>query len=173
MSRTPFASIILSRVPVIANGMKKYVEASARQYEAEEQLFVQLLNESHMHEWQPEQPLVSDKNRLLIGACTWNGYDLQLLDHIEESAHLWDSKFQVDVFNFDRECKCQADLEKYIPGIGPISYMFAVGLWVSGELTQTASGPIGRDFAQETLGLETVRFPTLGLAKLRQTRNGQ
>lgn len=115
------------------------------------ELLPQLVARSRkLHLWAPGQPTSEVGPRLLIGVATWSGYDLNLLDLIEESTH---APIRIDVFDIDG-CQSLTDLEQFIPNvdIGPQTPF--VGLWRDGTLVEQASGHSGRQLVARECGLD-------------------
>lgn len=102
-----------------------------------------------MHLWSPGDPIVDSGPRLLIGVATWSGYDLNLLDVIEESPA---GSVHVDVFDVDA-IRTTADLQLFIPGLHPEAATPFVGLWQDGKLSESSSGRSGRDLVVRMLQL--------------------
>jgi hypothetical protein len=102
-----------------------------------------------LHLWSAGEPIPCTGQRLLIGVATWSGYDLNLLDLIEEFA---DGPVRIDVFDVDT-CLSPGELDRYIPNvdIGPQT-PFA-GLWRDGVLVEQASGHQGRLLVARVCGL--------------------
>ena len=92
---------------------------------------------------------------LLIGAATWSGYDMDLLDRIEDTLRFVKPKnLTLGAFDFD-ECDSHEAFEKRIPGIGDVLQSPVVGLWVDGKLVQSATGFEARQLAERILLAET------------------
>lgn len=96
-----------------------------------------------LHLWAPGQPVPDRGSRLLIGVATWSGYDLNLLDLIEEAPT---TAVRVDVFDTDALHDLTA-LEQYIPGVELSHQTPTVGHWLDGKLVETAVGFRGRHLA--------------------------
>src|SRR4051812_38315743 len=88
-----------------------------------------------LHIWEPGQPTSTHGPRLLIGVATWSGYDLNLLDLVEEAFH---APVRIDVFDTDK-CRSMDDLNAYIPGFEIGHQPPYVGLWQDGTLVETAA----------------------------------
>lgn len=103
-----------------------------------------------LHLWSPGQPTAVVGPRLLIGVATWSGYDLNLLDLIEEATH---APVRIDVFDTDA-CLSQAELDLYIPGVNTGPQTPFVGLWQDGVLVEKQSGHWGRQLVARVCGIE-------------------
>jgi hypothetical protein len=96
---------------------------------------------------------------LLIGAATWNNYDMILLDRIEpEIGKIDANNLSVAVFDIDI-CKTESDIDQIIPGLGSVPQTPAVGLWVDGKLVETASGFLGRQLVERIVSAELQLQP--------------
>ncbi|MBA4065962.1 MAG: hypothetical protein C0501_20035 [Isosphaera sp.] len=92
-------------------------------------------------------------DRLLIGVAVWSRYDLNLLDLVEGVVRVGrGSVVPVGVFELDRITP--EDLDRLLPGLGPIHHPPAVGHWVGGALTRVACGFEARQFVAGMLGFD-------------------
>ena len=115
------------------------------------EFFSQLVERSRkLHLWSPGQPTSQTGRRILIGIATWSGYDLALLDLIEDAIH---APIRIDVFDTE-VCRTPPDLERYIPGLDPGPQTPFVGLWENGQLVEMAAGFPGRQLAARVCSLE-------------------
>ena len=86
--------------------------------------------------------------------AVWNGYDLGLLDLLnEEAAARQPAEVSVAVFDVDTLDSPDA-LEHIIPGIGIPYQSPVVGYWDGGQLKATAWGFEGRQLVARVLGLD-------------------
>lgn len=104
-----------------------------------------------LHLWSPDQLIPDRGPRLLIGAATWSGYDLNLLDLIEEAPVVG---IRVDVFDVDSLTN-EDDFQRYIPGLVHAFQTPFVGYWVDGRLVESATGFHGRQLVVRVCGLPT------------------
>ncbi len=100
---------------------------------------------SKLHYWQPGNPIVASGTRVLIGVSVWSGYDLELLDRLNDFFERDPAKtvfLTVDVFNTDD----WARLDEYIPSleIETVIHSPFVGVWRDGQLESSGSGHAGR-----------------------------
>jgi hypothetical protein len=102
-----------------------------------------------LHLWSPGQPIPDRGSRLLVGVATWSGYDLNLLDLIEEAPA---SAVRVDVFDTDALPDLAA-LEHYIPGVEMAHQTPIVGHWLDGRLVETAVGFHGWHLVARVCGI--------------------
>jgi hypothetical protein len=102
-----------------------------------------------LHLWSPGDPIADTGPRLLIGVATWSGYDLNLLDVIEEAPA---GPVHVDVFDVDSIHSAE-DLFRFVPGLAVATTTPFVGLWQDGKLQQAASGKAARDLVVRVLHL--------------------
>ena len=101
-----------------------------------------------LHLWSPDQPPPPGA-RLLVGVAVWSGYDMNLLDLIEEAP---ESGVRVEVFDVD--ClKSSADLARIMPDLAGLQTPF-VGLWEDGRLVESAEGFAGRGLVTRACGLD-------------------
>jgi hypothetical protein len=85
--------------------------------------------------WKPGDPIPSHGRRLLIGVTQWSRDDLEVLDAVCEVV----KGDQLDMFILG-ECKSQAEIEDYVPGVGPVFQSPVVGVWEDGILVDKGSG---------------------------------
>lgn len=102
-----------------------------------------------LHLWSADQPVPEQGPRLLIGVATWSGYDLNLLDLIEEAPA---SPVRVDVFDVD-SCSDLSELQRHLPGLGSPTHTPFVGYWIDGKLVESATGFHGRQLAARVCNL--------------------
>lgn len=86
---------------------------------------------------------------LLIGVVTWSGYDMNLLDLIEEAP---DNGVRVEVFDVD-SVTTQEELSRLVPGIPLLQTPF-VGYWLDGKMVESASGFAARELVGRVCGLD-------------------
>ena len=91
-----------------------------------------------LHLWTADQPVSAQGLRLLIGVATWSGYDLNLLDLLEEAP----DSVRVDVVDVD-SVSSPDELARLFPGLSLLQTPF-VGYWSDGKLLESASGFQGR-----------------------------
>ncbi|MBY0512691.1 MAG: hypothetical protein K2P78_02125 [Gemmataceae bacterium] len=102
-----------------------------------------------LHLWTAGQPVPEHGPRLLIGVATWSGYDLNLLDLVEEAPA---SPVRVDVFDID-SCLDPAILDRYVPGaVAPVQPPL-VGYWNDGRLVEWAAGHLGHQLVVRVCNL--------------------
>ena len=93
-------------------------------------------------------------NRLLIGVAVWSGYDLRMLDLLEEAIRAGrGSDVLVGVFDIDRVGSL-ADLERLIPGAGTPAQTPVVGYWSAGTLKEAATGFHARQIVSRLFGID-------------------
>jgi hypothetical protein len=107
--------------------------------------------------WGREEPVPEAGRFLLIGVATWSGYDMKLLDLIEQTPG---GPEVVGVFD-TAECKSDEDFEKRIPGIGSVFQVPAVGLWEGGKPGARGWGHDGRQLVFRSFGLDPDRMSEL------------
>jgi hypothetical protein len=135
-----------------ANGWRPsdQLEASRR--------FPDVVATSPFHLWRPGDPIFTEGNRLLLGVATWSGYDMRLLDVIQQTlADRQVTGLRVDVFNVEA-CQSPESFEHFIPGVGVVYQTPVAGLWEDGVLRQHASGYAARQLAARACDLD---FPSV------------
>ena len=102
-----------------------------------------------LHLWSSDQPIPEQGPRLLIGVATWSGYDMNLLDLIEEAPEngIW-----VDVFDVD-SCQTLDELSRAIPELEPPTHTPVVGYWIDGRFVESAAGFHGRQLVTRVCNL--------------------
>ena len=102
------------------------------------QLFPMLIQQSHLHVWNPGDP-VRGARRLLVGVATWSLYDLSLLDVLDQVvAEGCPGLNRIDVFDLDRVE--EPDFEEYVPGLGKVVGTPVAGVWEDGILGDRGFG---------------------------------
>jgi hypothetical protein len=103
-----------------------------------EQLFPVLIQQSHLHLWNPGD-LIFGGRRLLVGVATWSLYDLSLLDVLEQAViEGWCCLDRIDIFKLDRVER--GDFERYLPGLGKVLGTPVAGHWEDGVLCDNGFG---------------------------------
>jgi hypothetical protein len=116
-----------------------------------DRLFPAVVGESPFRLWKPGDPIARQGTRILIGVATWSGYDMQLLDMLEEALSRAKDAPLVEVFNAGILTSAEA-FEDYIPGLPPPMQMPVVGVWQDGVLTERAEGYFARDLVARMFG---------------------
>jgi hypothetical protein len=98
------------------------------------------------------QPDAASVTRLLIGVATWSGYDMNLLDLIEEAP---DNGVRVEVFDVDSVST--EERSRLVPGVPLLQTPF-VACWRGGELVESAEGFAGRGLVARVCGLSTAEI---------------
>jgi hypothetical protein len=130
--------------PKVSDGMPDFAARELR--------FPATVAASRLRLWEPGDPIPNRGTRVLVGAAVWSRYDMLLLDLIDEALRNWNAGApHVDVFNAGI-LTSQKAIEDYIPGIGEVLQMPAVGLWHDGRLVKSASGYEGRDLVAQMFG---------------------
>lgn len=104
-----------------------------------------------LHLWAPGQPVSARGPRLLVGVATWSGYDLNLLDLVEEAPA---DAVRVDVFDIDTVLD-HTTAQLYLPGIVFPCGTPLVGYWLDGRLVESAFGFHGRMLVARVCGIAT------------------
>lgn len=88
-------------------------------------------------------------DRLVVGVSTWSGYDMILLDLIEESAG---GPLRVDVFDTNT-CHSSADVDERVPGVGRWANGPFAGHWVGDRLVEARAGHDARELVARVCGI--------------------
>ncbi|HJT76734.1 MAG TPA: hypothetical protein VJ739_05985 [Gemmataceae bacterium] len=105
---------------------------------------------SSLRLWRPGDPLSDHGTRILIGIATWSGYDMRLLDVVEEGMARGSAP-AVAVFNTS-DCRTQDDFNKYVPGLGAVYQTPVVGIWQDGRLEWSGQGAEARERVARLFG---------------------
>jgi len=105
-------------------------------------------------DWWPADAIPNGTgNRLLLGVAVWSGYDLTMLDLLEDAIRGGHgSGIPVGIFDIDQ--LTPADLERLIPELGVIHHSPVVGYWERGKLAEKACGFQAREIASRLFGLD-------------------
>jgi hypothetical protein len=126
-----------------------------------DRLFPAAVAESRLHLWKPGDPIADRGTRILVGAATWSGYDMHLLDVIDEALGRMNSNApRVDVFNAGALTSQEAFAD-YIPELGEIGQLPVAGIWRDGRLTEKAFGYFASKLVAPIFGTtaeEIVKF---------------
>jgi hypothetical protein len=121
-------------------------------FSARELLFPATVAASRLRLWSPGDPIPDTGTRILIGTATWSGYDMRLLDVIDEAlGHMNGRAPVVEVFNAGSLTRQEA-FDDYIPSIGEVLQMPVVGVWQDGRLVEQASGYAARELVARMFG---------------------
>jgi hypothetical protein len=103
-----------------------------------EQLFLILVQKSHLQLWRPGNPIAAGR-RLLVGVVNWSLYDLSLLEFLDGFVkERCAGVDRIDVFNLDRMER--GDFEEYIPGLGKVVGTPVAAFWEDGALVNRGFG---------------------------------
>jgi hypothetical protein len=119
-------------------------------YEAD-RLLPAFVKNSPFQFWQPGDPVPQRGVFVLLGVATWSGYDMQLLDILEEAMATPGDYPTVAVFNAGILTSMEAFYD-YIPGVPDVFHTPAVGVWHDGVLTENAEGYLARDLVARMFG---------------------
>lgn len=127
-------------------------EPGAAQHRAP-QLLPERVKRSPLDWWPPDAVPNGTEDRLLIGVAVWSRYDLNLLDLVEDVVRAGRGPVvPVGVFDLDR--LTPDDLNRLLPGLGPVHHPPVVGHWVGGRLARVACGFEARQFVAGLLGFD-------------------
>ena len=141
---TPFRRLF--REPLVPAGERHHDPRSSRFPGA-------VAGSRRLHLWSPGDPISPVGPRLLVGVATWSGYDLHLLDLLEDAP---DIPARLDVFDIDAvpDPTNWDNYYRYIPGFTPGSHTPFVGLWHDGTLVESASGYPARELVARVCHLD-------------------
>jgi len=101
--------------------------------------FPAVVAESHLRLWKPGEPIPDRGARILFGTATWSGYDMHLLDILDQAlAEQSDDAPTIEVFNAGILTAIQ-DFERYIPGL-EAHHTPVLGIWKDGRLVERQFG---------------------------------
>lgn len=120
--------------------------------------FPAVVASSPLRLWRPGDPITTRDNRYLIGAATWCGYDMRLLDVIVEAlvANPINPPI-VEVFN-TADCPRPQDFDRYISGLGAVLHTPVVGFWHNGQQACSAQGHMAREFLAGIFGFRSAEI---------------
>jgi hypothetical protein len=119
-----------------------------------DRLFPAAVGESPFRLWKPGDPIARQGTRILIGVATWSGYDMQLLDMLEEALSRATDVPLVEVFNAGILTSMD-EFYKYILEVPDVFHTPAVGVWRDGVLTERAAGYAARDLVARMFGFSS------------------
>jgi hypothetical protein len=114
-------------------------------------------NSTRFKLWEQGESVPPVGRFLLVGVATWSGYDMKLLDVLEQTTT---GPNVIGVFDI-ADCKSDHDFETRIHGIGPVFQTPVVGLWEDGKLVARGSGHEGRLLTFRACGLDPAQIGTL------------
>jgi hypothetical protein len=116
-----------------------------------DRLFPAAVAASHLHLWKPGDPIPDRGTRILIGAATWSGYEMHLLDVIDDALTTMSGGApRVDVFNAGALTSPEA-FAQYTPGLDWFQTP-VVGVWRDGRLVERKSGYDATEFVARMFG---------------------
>ncbi len=89
-------------------------------------------------------------DRIVMGVAEYSGDDLQMLDSVCAAASAIGVVLEVFLIT---DCKSQAEIEEYVPGVRTVFHSPVVGIWKAGSLTESSSGHAGRVLLRKELRL--------------------
>ena len=88
---------------------------------------------------------------ILLGVATWSGYDMQLLDTLQERMDVKRDHPTIGIFNAGI-LTSQDAIQEYVPGAPFVFHTPVVGVWRDGVLTERAEGYAARDLVARMFG---------------------
>jgi hypothetical protein len=96
--------------------------------------------------WKPGDAIQSQGRRILVGVTEYVRGDLELLDAV--LGVLGNSQLEIFIL---AECRSQADVELYVPGVTPVINPPVIGIWEDGVLVKKASGREAKQILQHDI----------------------
>jgi len=105
-----------------------------------DRLFPEIVRRSHFHWWNPGDAIQATGMRILIGVATWSGYDLKLLDAVNDVLQSkLPSPIQVDVMNVGL-VPDSTELHRCFPGASDFVQTPFLGVWNDGQVQMFRQG---------------------------------
>jgi hypothetical protein len=103
--------------------------------------FPSVVGSSHLLQRKPDDPIPKSTGSkfVIIGIATYAQEELGLLDRLENSHSLWESQWQVAVFDV-AEWQSSADARRYVTQIPVISQTPILETWIDGNIVDTKAG---------------------------------
>src|SRR5436305_8897678 len=136
--------------------MSRFLDLTHRPHVPEDpyepdRLFPAYVDDSPFLLWRLGDPIPRRGVFVLLGVATWSGYDMQLLDTLQEEIAHKHQYPAVAVFNAGILTSQEA-IAEHIPGIGLVLQMPVAGVWRDGVLTERAEGYVARDLVARMFG---------------------
>jgi hypothetical protein len=107
---------------------------------------------SRLRLWKPSDPIADRGIRVLVGTATWSGYDMRLLDVIDEAlARMGTDAPLIEVFDASY-LPSQEAYRDYIPGLPMVFHTPVAGVWHDGVLRERAEGYDARELVARMFG---------------------
>jgi hypothetical protein len=120
----------------------------------------ELLSHSSLGLWQLGDGVPGVPSRVLVGVATWSGYDMRLLDELNETCmRRPNPNERIEIF--DTNDVRQEQLDEYVPGIGKVVGLPVVGIWENGILIQKESGAVALNLLIDRYSLDRKRIMKL------------
>jgi hypothetical protein len=118
---------------------------------AADRLLPSFIQDGPFRLWEPGDPIPQRGVFALLGVATWSGYDMQLLDALQEAMSRPGNYPDVALFNAGILTSMD-EFYKYIPEVPEVFHTPAVGVWRDGVLTERAEGYAARDLVARMFG---------------------
>jgi len=104
--------------------------------------------------WAPGEPLPSEESFVLVGVVVWSGYDMNLLDLLNDAVVSTPDR-ELTAYVFDADLiRSEAEFEAIFPGLGLAHHTPMVGYWKGGALLETGCGYLGRQIVARLFGID-------------------
>jgi hypothetical protein len=129
---------------------------SAAAQDESDKRFPSAVESSRLLVWRPGDLLPTQGTHILIGVATWSGYDLELLEVLDDALICPSCDNPIPVVHvFNIAGLSLADLEQVIPGLPSFGQTPFVGIWRDGVLREKAAGHDGRRLVARELGFDS------------------
>jgi hypothetical protein len=136
-----------------------------------EREFPAAVADSRLRLWRPGDPIASHGVRILIGVAPWSGYDMRLLDVVDEGMGRGPAMV-VEVFSTS-DCHTQKDFEKYISGVSAVYQPPVVGFWRDGRLEWSGQGAEARERVARLFGSGSDEIVKYVVDRMNAERNAR
>jgi hypothetical protein len=132
--------------------MTRFLDLFADDGGDDDRAFEAAVAKSHLRLWKPGDPIADTGVRVLLGTATWSGYDMRLLDVVDEAlSRLGPAAPLVEVFDASY-LPSQDVFHEYIPGLPPVFHTPVVGVWRDGTLHERGEGYDARELVARMFG---------------------
>jgi hypothetical protein len=136
--------------------MRRFLDLTHRPHNAADpheadRLLPTFVQDSPFRMWKPGDRIPQHGIFVLLGVATWSGYDMQLLDTLQEAMSRPGKLPDVALFNAGILTSMD-EFHQYVPGVPDVFHTPAVGVWRDGVLTERAEGYDARDLVARMFG---------------------
>jgi hypothetical protein len=136
--------------------MSRFLDLAHRPHDeadphAADRLLPSIVKISTFQMWNRGDPIPRRGVFVLLGVATWSGYDMQLLDTLQEIMAGKRRDWTIGIFNAGILTGQEA-LREYVPDAPFVFHTPVVGVWRDGFLTDRAEGSTARDLVARMFG---------------------